>query len=417
MDILHVDMDAFFASVEVKDNPELKGKPVVVGGLSSRGVVAACTYEARAYGVKSGMSILMAKKLSPQAVFLSGRYNRYAQISKQLAEILQSYSPYVEFVSLDEAFLDVTHGHKIFGSNIQIANSIIASVKAGLDLDCCVGIGTSKLVAKIASKKAKPKVTIPNQNVLRGSRIFEVPPGDELVFMSNLELKEIWGIGPKTVAKLNSYGILKVGDVNKVSKEFLESILKPSGAKWLLDVLNARDERSVEVESVPKSISIETTYETDITRCEQILNEIPKLADNLTVRLKANNLTARTIVVKIKDKDFKITTRSNTMAKPTDDIFKILEGAKRVVMGQYFNSMSVDGILNTPIRLFGLGLTNLNEPEILSQQNLFEQTALSKITEVLYNVKDRFGLDSIGPASLIKEGKLVTKKRGEAQWG
>lgn len=417
MDILHVDMDAFFASVEVKDNPELKGKPVIVGGMSNRGVVAACTYEARSFGVRSGMSSLMAKKLCPQAIFLPGRYSRYSEISRELSEILNSFSPYVEFVSLDEAFIDVTHGHKIFGTNSEIAKALIREVKTRLDLDCCVGIGSSKLVAKIASKKAKPTISSPNTAVGAARRIYEVLPGTEIRFMSDLDLKEIWGIGPKTVAKLKSYGIVKVSDLDKVTPEFLESLMKTAGAQWLENIRNARDDRSVESESSAKSISVETTYEKDITECDAILNEIPKLVDNLMFRLKTNNLSTRTVTVKIKDNNFKIYTRSHTLSYPTDDFFKVLDTAKNIVTDQFREFVTQDGTMKSPVRLLGLGLTGLSESLEYSQQNLFENTEKSPITQLLFNVKSKFGPDSIGSASLIKDGKLVTKKRGDSQWG
>ncbi len=451
-DVLHVDMDAFFASVEVKDNPELKGKPVIVAGLSKRGVVAACTYEARIFGVRSGMSTLMAKRLCPDGMFVGGRYSRYVQISKQLEEVLISFSPYVEFVSLDEAFVDVTKSHRLFGSNRKIAELIVAKVANELDLNCSVGIGSSKLIAKIASKKAKPNVIASTKEIVLGTKIFEVEKSSEIEFISDLELKEIWGIGPKTVAKLNSYGIYRVKDLKKIDDEVLVRLVKSANAKWLSDILNAEDSRKVAVERVTKSISVEATYENDLTTPQEIFAEIPRMVDSVVTRLKSQNFLVKTVTVKLKDKNFKIITRSQTLNLATDDIFKIYEASKNI-LERYMevterhpknafvkdptlldeNKMAQDGLLQSnpnkskssmprnevplAIRLVGVSLSNLVVADQSNQLGLFDETEVSKLTEVIYNVKNRFGPNSIAPASLIKDGELIVKTRGDAQWG
>ena len=209
--ILHVDMDAFFASVEVLDDPTLAGLPVIVGGSGARGVVAACTYEARRFGVHSAMPSSVARRLCPHAVFVDGRFHRYVEESAKLHAIFHSVTPLVEGISLDEAFLDVTGSRQLLGDGPTIAEAIRRRVSDELHLDCSVGIGRSKLMAKLASKAAKPSAS--PSGVTAGAGIVVVPADAELAFLHPLPVRALWGVGPVTGRRLESLGILTVGDI------------------------------------------------------------------------------------------------------------------------------------------------------------------------------------------------------------
>ncbi len=229
--ILHVDMDAFFASVEVLDDPSLAGKPVIVGGAGTRGVVAACTYEARRFGVHSAMPSSVAKRLCPTAVFLDGRYHRYAEVSKELHEILESVTPLVEGISLDEAFLDVTGAKQLLGDGRAIACTIRRRVHEALRLTCSVGVGRTKLMAKLASKAAKPVAT--RSGVVAGPGVVVVPPVGELDFLHPLPVRALWGVGPVTERKLESLGIARIGDIAGLPPAALERALGPAAGAHL----------------------------------------------------------------------------------------------------------------------------------------------------------------------------------------
>ncbi len=224
--ILHVDMDAFFASVEVLDDPSLAGLPVIVGGSGVRGVVAACTYEARRFGVHSAMPSSVARRLCPTAVFVDGRFHRYVEESRKLHAIFQSVTPLVEGISLDEAFLDVTGSHQLLGDGPTIAAFIRGRVTSELHLDCSVGVGRSKLMAKLASKAAKPTAT--RSGIADGRGVVVVPPDGELQFLHPLPVRALWGVGPVTGKRLEGLGILTVGDLAELPDGALQRYLGPA---------------------------------------------------------------------------------------------------------------------------------------------------------------------------------------------
>ena len=282
--IIHLDMDAFYASVEQLDNPELKGRPVIVGGNSMRGVVSAASYEARKFKIHSAMPIAQAKRLCPHGAFLPVRMKRYREISNKVFSIFQKYTPLVEPLSLDEAFLDVTSSSRLFGRAEDIAKQIRAQVFAETGLTISAGVASSKLVAKIASDINKPDgLTI-------------VPAGSEAEFLAPLPIKRMWGVGKKTQATLALLGVHTIGDIAGISLDILEQKLGKYG-RGLYHAALGLDERHVETEHETKSVGHEFTFDTDLTKIESIRRELLELAVMVTKRLRNQQLQGRTIIL------------------------------------------------------------------------------------------------------------------------
>jgi DNA polymerase-4 len=308
--VFHVDMDAFFVSVEELFDPSLKGKPVVVGGQRhERGVVSAASYEARKFGVHSAMPLRTAAKLCPQAIFVDGHPDRYRDYSEKVFEILGSFSPQVEMVSIDEAYLDMTGTDRLLGPPLLAAHKLHARIKSDTALNCSIGIGTSRLVAKVCSGKAKPH------------GVLYAVPGQEAKLLAPLDVRDIPGVGKATEQKLHSLGILRVGDMTKYDDAFLEKHL----GKWGLALAGkARGEDAGawfagtigEIEG-PKSISHEHTYNTDTSDIEQIEATLMRLSEMVGRRLREHKLRARTLQLKLRYKDFTTITRAHSVDEPT----------------------------------------------------------------------------------------------------
>jgi nucleotidyltransferase/DNA polymerase involved in DNA repair len=285
--ILHVDMDSFFASVEVLDDPSLAGKPVIVGGSGSRGVVASCTYEARAYGIHSAMPSVHARRLCPHAIFVAGRYDRYAQTSEQLHSILRRFTPLVEGIGLDEAFLDVSGARRLLGSASEIAWSIRSAVRHEMSLACCVGVARTKLLAKLASRAAKPKATA--ASVEPGHGVVVVRPDEEISFLRPLPIRALWGVGPATAARLAELGVVTVGDLVKIPDQTVQRVLGASNGRHLCALARGEDDRAVEPDRGVKSVGHEETFAVDLypppraahggRGCEQAARGMPEGQD------------------------------------------------------------------------------------------------------------------------------------------
>ncbi len=406
--ILHADMDAFFVSVELRRRPELAGKPVVVGGTGNRGVVAAASYEARRFGVHSALPSSVARRRCPHAVFLPGDHALYGAVSAQVREIFDRYTPLVEPLSLDEAFLDVTGSQRLFGPGAEIAAQIRAAVRDELDLGCCIGVARNKFLAKLASVEAKP-VARPDR-IDPGLGVKVVEAGSEQTFLDPLPVQRLWGVGPATLEKLHRLGVVRVADLHVVDRTALQSTLGANQAGHLLALAVGDDDRPVEPEREAKSIGHEETYPHDKHTAVELDRELVRLADAVAQRLRAQGLGARTITMKVRFAGFVTITRSVTTADAVDLAPDIL-GLLRPVL---------ETIDPTPgVRLLGVSGSNLTTP---SHQLSFDDVLdagpdWSAATSALDEIRGRFGADSIGPASSLDGRGLNVVTRGGQQWG
>ncbi|MET8146723.1 DNA polymerase IV [Actinoplanes sp. NPDC049668] len=311
--ILHVDMDAFFAAVEVRRRPELRGRPVVVGGAGPRGVVSSASYEARRYGVRSAMPGARARALCPHAVFLPPDFTAYSAASDAVMRIFRDVSPLVEPLSLDEAFIDVAGAQRLLGRPAVIARDIRARVAEEQRLTCSVGVAPSKFVAKLGSTRAKPDGMI------------VVPAGQVLDFLHPLPVGALWGVGERAAETLHRLGLMTVGDLAAAPTRMLRGALGESSAAHLHELAWGRDPRRVVPEQAEKSIGAEMTYDTDVTDPAMIRRSLLALADKVGVRLRAGGHVGRTVTIKIRVTDFRTVNRSRTMQTGTDVAREIFE--------------------------------------------------------------------------------------------
>jgi DNA polymerase-4 len=410
--ILHVDMDAFFVSVELLDHPELRGTPVIVGGSGARGVVAAASYEARAYGVHSAMPSVTARRLCPAAVFLDGRHDRYRDVSRQVMAIFGRATPLVEPLSLDEAFLDVTGAVRAVGEAPAIARRIRADVLDELGLTCSVGVATTKFLAKLASERAKPAAS-PTGPVF-GPGVFEVVPGGELDFLRPLPVQALWGVGRATLDKLARLGVATVGDLADLPASAVESALGAATGRHLHQLANGIDDRPVVVDQRAKSVSHEETFATDRHTLEDLDTDVVRLADAVAARLRAGGVVGRTVVVKVRFGDFRTITRSHTPGDPVDDGGVIARTARGLLAGVE---------VGAGVRLLGIGVTNLADTELAAEQLSLLATdepdplARRATNEAVDEIRARFGPDAIGPARLAGPRRVETFRPGRQQWG
>ena len=381
--ILHVDMDAFFASVEEHDDPSLKGKPVVVG-MGVRGVVSAANYEARKFGIHSAMPVGQAKRLAPHAVFLPVNHERYSEVSGHVMEIFRSVSPFVEPISLDEAFIDVTGAKRLLGSGRDIGQSIREQVFKSQGITCSVGIASNKFIAKLASSRCKP------------NGMLEIAPDRSLEFLHPLPVNAMWGVGPKTNEEIQKLGLRTVADIANTPRSTLIRALGEASGASLYELAWGRDYRDVEPEEIDKSISAAETFSRDIEDQEIILREFLRLTEKATARMRAKEMSARTISIKVRFADFKTINRSKTFTLPISGTKEVFEVAKSL-----FLALKLD---RARIRLVGVGLENLMDgvdgPE---QLELGERDkGWREATAAIDKASARFGAGSVRPARLIE---------------
>ena len=385
--IIHIDMDAFYASVEQHDNPALQGLPVIVGGdPGRRGVVSAASYEARVYGVHSAMPSSQARRLCPQGVFLPVRMHRYREVSDQVFQILREYTPLVEPLSLDESFLDVTGSEKLFGTALQIAMEVKRRIRQATGLTASAGIAPNKFLAKIASDYKKP------------DGLVEVKPEEVQVFLRDLPISKLWGVGKSTEEVLKGMGILKVGQLAVFPAEKIERKLGKFGLE-LIALARGEDERPVSPESEAKSISQEETFTPDLEHLEQMKKVLLDQAEQVGWELRKQKLKGSTVTVKVRYPDFSLATRSQTLSSPTDQGIEIYRTALKL--------LSRTEALQRRARLLGVGISHLIHRDAPEQYLLFDSGG--KKAEHSIQAMDRIW-ERFGPQA-IKRATLVDKKK------
>ena len=392
--ILHVDMDAFFASVEEADDPTLKGKAVVVGA-GPRAVVTSANYLARTFGIRAAMPVAQARRLAPQAIFLPNRHHRYGEVSAEVMKIFSDFSPKVEPLSLDEAFLDVSGATKLIGSAREIGNQIRSRIETELKITCSVGISTTKLIAKLASGRCKP------------NGLLEIPDNRVLDFLHPLPVRELWGVGPKTAETLTQLGLQTIGDIAHTPRNTLIRALGEGQGASLYELAWGRDYREVEESAVDKSIGAEETFARDIDDNEELLAELLRVTERCARRLRDQELATRTISIKIRFSDFTTITRSKTIDLPTDSTQEIYEQVRRL-----FQAL---GLVRARVRLVGVRLENLE-----SESGLVEQLTLGsrergwrQVDKALDRARRRFGGGALKPARLIDTESQTSRIEGE----
>ncbi len=387
--ILHVDMDAFYASVAERDDPSLRGKAVVVGA-GARGVVLSANYAARKYGIRAAMPVGRAKRMAPHAIFVTPDHQRYSEVSAKVMEIFDSFTPLVEPISLDEAFLDVTGARKLLGTGREIAVEIRRQVEASEGITCSVGIAPSKFIAKLASGHCKP------------NGILEIPADRILNFLHPLPVNAIWGVGPKTAETLERLGLRTVADIANLPRATLIRALGQASGASLYELAWGRDYRDVTPNEPDKSISAAETFAQDLDDPEEILREFLRLTEKAAARLRENDFYAKTISIKVRFADFSTISRSKTLPLPIDSTHDIYEIAKSLYL-----ALNLD---RARLRLVGISLDNLSEaaPEqlLLGARERGWREADSAIDRA----KLRFGGGSVRPGRLIKKSSADPKE-------
>ena len=385
--ILHVDMDAFYASVEQRDDPTLRGKPLVVGGGSNRGVVAAASYESRKYGIHSAMPMREAMRRCPDLIRVAPRMSLYKSASEEIFAIFRDFTPLVEGLSLDEAFLDVTGSVALFGTDVEIAKAIKQKIFERTSLTASIGVAANKLVAKIASDLDKP------------DGLVVVLPSNARSILDPLAVRVIPGIGHKTLAKLTKINIASVADLRKAADRDLEPIFGRFTQKTR-DRASGIDDRPVEPSRPDKSISAEETFDRDLTETSEMDRQLLALAERTASRIRAKQLVAGTVQVKIRQADFTTFTRQRVLRPPghgTDQIYQ----TARALLHQWLSEHP-----GAEIRLLGIGGSNLSGAE---QRDLFadeETTQSVPVDEAVDGIRDRFGKSSVNRARTLDPGQI-----------
>ena len=395
--ILHVDLDAFYASVEQRDNPDLKGQPVIVGADpkegKGRGVIAACSYEARTFGLHSAMPIGQAFRRCPNGIYLPVRMERYVEVSQEIRRIFSDFTDLVEPISIDEAFLDVTASESLFGEARQIALALKDRVRQEQRLTASVGIASNKFIAKIASDVNKP------------DGLVEVEPGEELDFLAPLPISRLWGVGRKTEPKLRALGVKTIGDLRRIPLETMRAKFGALG-QHLYDLSFGRDDREVIPESEPKSIGNETTYSKDVTDPDVLRKTLLALSEEVGARLRAEGVRGRTVTLKFRYEDFTTHNRSHTLNQMTDLEAEIFETACALLEDFL-------PLYGREVRLLGVSVSNLEKATAPAQLSLFSQGSPHKTrkpsaetrrraAEAVDRLRERYGWDAVTLGSLME---------------
>jgi DNA polymerase-4 len=387
---LHVDLDAFFAAVEQLDDPTLRGRPVIVGGLGNRGVVSTASYEARVFGVHSAMPMARARKACPHATFLAPRGKRYAEKSAEVMAILETVTPLVEQLGIDEAFLDVAGARRLLGTPAEIAALVRRRVLDATGLTISIGVASTKFLAKLCSDLAKP------------DGVLLIEPGTERAFLAPLPASRLWGVGPATLRKLDRMGVRTIGDVANLDEHLLTGALGSSLGGHLHALARNDDTREIVVDRAAKSIGAEETYATDLKTRDECERELVRLADRTCERVRHSELVARTLTLKVRFGDFETRTRARTLPEATD-ISTVVVAAARELLGAFDVTRGV--------RLLGLSLSQFRERPptqsvldlvdgVTDEQHRTERRAA--VEHAVDEVRDRFGSQAVRPATLVR---------------
>ena len=382
--IIHLDMDAFYASVEVLDDPSLKGRPVIVGGDFRRGVVSAASYEARAFGVHSAQPIATARRLCPQGVFLPVRMARYQEISKNIFSLFRLFTPLVEPVSIDEAFLDITASTRLFGSPEEMAQRIKAIIQENTGLSLSAGVAPNKFLAKIASDLQKP------------DGLTVVPPDGIQGFLDPLPIKRLWGVGEATRKALARFNVSTIGDLGRLPLSLLEKRFGEHGRR-LYELARGMDDREVQTDHEVKSVGQEETFDADLLELDLLKKALLSLAQRVTRRMRRSGFAGRTITLKVKYQDFRQITRSLTLPETTND--------GRNVYRQVCGLLSKTEAGLRPIRLLGISVSHPDRPGQSQQLSIFNSETLpasgNSLNRALDVIQEKFGSQAVRPAALF----------------
>lgn len=389
----HVDMDAFYASVELLDQPELQGLPIAVGGpADGRGVIAAASYPARRFGVRSAMPTAQALRLCPQLILLPGRMSRYQEKSREFMAILREVAPAVEALSLDEAFLDLTGCERLHGDWAEFGRRLRERILDETGLSASIGMGETRRIAKVASDLRKPA----------GMVVIERGHGAD--FLQSLPLEKLWGVGPKFRERLHRHGLHTAADVAALSRAELQTRFGKAGLS-LHDMVNAKESGGVHADRGHKSISHETTFSRDRLGMAQLEPTLVHLCEKVTSRLRQNRLVGRVIQLKIRDRGFHTFSRRRTLARPTDHESQVLDSARRLLVEMDWEEV--------PVRLLGVGVSGLaaagaRQTDLFDERQERQETALE---QALDRVHERFGENSLGRAHSMLRGGTASWQR------
>ncbi len=414
-DVLHLDMDSFFAAVEVLEDPSLAGRPVVVGGTGPRAVVASASYEARLFGVRSAMPVGAARRRCPGLVVVVPHHDLYSQTSERLIGICHEVTPIVEPISIDEAFLDLSGAHQLFGDSWTIATSLRQRVLDELRLTCAIGVGRTKLVAKLASKAAKPRVG--PDGFEPGAGVVLVAAADELSFLRAHPVSAVPGVGPATGERLRRLGVTTVGDLDLIGRERLVALFGSSHGAALCDLASGRDDRRVVTDRVVRSIGHEQTFDVDDRDPESLASKARELAVSVAARCRARGVAGRTISIKVRFGDFATIERSRSLDRPVATAAEIAAVANELLA-------AVD--LGRGVRLLGVSVSHLDEAtlEHAVQLGLFAGSGSRVATPppaegradvelAADEIRHRFGSDAISSAAAA--GRRATQRRGHTR--
>ena len=423
--ILHVDLDAFFASVEILDDPSLRGRPVAVGGGGERGVIASSSYEARRHGVKSAMPSLVARRLCPDLIILPGRFDRYEEYSHRFHSLVNDLTPDYEPLGLDEVFADLRSLRRLGVQPLDAAWTLRRRIREELSLECGVGLGRNKLFAKLASKQSKPRVV--DRNLVEGEGVVWVSPRLEEQWLAELPVRALWGVGPQTAKKLHQLGLLWVRDLAKVDEVTLARHLGSAMAATLVAYARGDDERTVVVNRELKSLGHDETFAVSLTSVDDVLAKCRHHAGGVARALRSQGRVARTVSVVLRFDDLQSLSRSQTLPFGIDDESALGAVAQALVR-------SVD--LSRPVRLLGLYAssflersenqvqlsfdvsTGSNDRRDAIEQSRDRQVSSASLRDALDDIRQRYGAGSVGLASeLAAQGLRIERQRGSHAFG